>query len=318
MTTQITTASQLADAIWGLTDGDNLQLVGSFPATRAKRNPAALTPASVTLDCTAATFTGQQYWTGLATVSLSFSGGMFGEGAGLRISGFGQLAVTKATFDGGGIMADHGGSVSISGTAFKSSGCGISIAGSKGVSIINNTFAAMIGDCINLPGCQDATVSRNRCEGGAPGALAHPDFLQAWALTGGLAMTGWVIEDNYVKGPTQGLFLPDGVIGVARRNHLETGFANAIAVGSGTVLLLEANTVLTLAGAKDAARIATYPGGTVTYGAGNSVNGQPVVAPPAAAPPPSAPPSPPSADPRDAQIGALKAKIAAATAALAD
>lgn len=308
MSGPITNASQLSDAVWALKDGDTLQLVGDFPATRAKRNPLLASAAAVTLDCAAATFSGQQYWTGLDPCNITFKGGTFHSGGGLRIAGYGQLAVSGASFDGGGIMADHGGAVSVTNNKFANSGCGMSVASAKHVTITDNTFTAMIGDCINLPGCQAVYVARNRCEGGNPAVGAHPDFLQTWGVTGSGAMDGWLIEDNYVKGPTQGLFLPDGVIGMARRNHLETGFANAIAVGSGTVLELEDNTILTLAGAKDQARIAEYPGGSVHYIVGNSVNGQPIG--------PQRSPAPPVVDPKDAAIAALQAKIAAGLKAL--
>lgn len=303
MTIQITSAAQLANAFWSPKDGEAYVLTGTFPAGRAKRDPLATAPVSITLDCTAATFTGQQYWTVMTGVAVVITGGAYAPGSGLRISGFGRLSVSGATFDGCGIMADHGGAVSITNNKFTNAGCGVSITASKGVVIADNSFTAMLGDCMDLPGCQDVTISRNHCDGGSPAPLAHPDFIQTWGVIGGLPMTGWVIEDNYAKGPTQGLFLPDGVIGIARRNHLETGFANAIAVGSGTALDLEDNTVLTLAGAKDQARIATYPGGSVNYIVGNSVNGLAVGMQHA--------PPPPPVDPRDAQIATLTQQLGA-------
>ena len=259
---------QIANALWVAKAGDVFEFVGTFPAGRGKMQA----PAKVTFDFTRAVLDGAQYWQ--AVDGISIVGGDFR--GGLRVDGAKNFSVTGAAFNGGGIFILGGANLAFTGNSFVGGGgCAIGVQKTVGLLSDSNTFTAMAGDCHQFTGCSDVTVRRGRCSGGKPTPTAHPDYLQSTAIAG-FAMTNWLIEDNDVSGETQGLFLPGGVIGTARRNRIDASLDNGVSVGSGTVLTIENNTLT------GRARFIAYPGGSFIKAGGNTQGGVAFDAPPPA------------------------------------
>lgn len=295
---QIITQKQLQDAIWAQTADLALALSGQFTGLRLPRNPNVTTPVALLLDLTAATLTGDFLGTNLPNVSIK--GGTLTSGS-LKVTGHLSLSVDGLKAQDANIDAEHGGPLSVINSAFVG-GAGCAIGATKVTGLLSeaNAFDGMVGDCHQIKDSPNITVRKAIVRGGLPTPTAHPDFIQAGSVDG-TPMTNWLIEDNDVDGPTQGLFLPGGVVGIARRNRLNLSFDNGISVGSGTNLTLQDN-ILTGKG-----RIIVYAGGKVAYLGGDTVGGLAVDAVTPAPPP----------DPRDVLIMTLQTTIKTANAQLA-
>jgi hypothetical protein len=261
----------LADVLWDPAPNETYLLVGDFPAVKGGPQTPATEP--WTLDATEATFSGLLYTYNLH--HLTFIGGTFAPEAGFRIDAINDVTIRGTAFTGSGIVIVKGTGLTVTQCSFDHCGCAVSVQGTDGVTITDNVVTNKVGDSFDAPGCCNVTVSRNRDTGASANEGAHPDFLQAWTYAGALPMTGWLVEDNHVVGLTQGIFVPDGVIGFARRNYLEVGFVNGMAVGNGTKLTVEDNTLKTFPGGFGQPGFSVFTGGEYFNAGGNTIDGEP-------------------------------------------
>lgn len=273
------TPATLADALTSAQPGDTLTLSGDFPAMRPK------IPEGVTLDCRAATITGEWYPRGpLRRVRIE--GGRW---AGLRTDGVERLEINGARFKGAGtgygLFVNGGSEVHVWGSHLSGYRTGIVLDAVAGFAIQDSRFTAMTSDGITLGRSRKGVVSRNRFWGFTPAEGAHPDGVQLFSRPTLPPTADVVVEDNVMVGMMQGIGCFNHVRGgvddggfdrlTIRRNLILGGYPHGIAVYSGRDLVVEDNHVSTWPGAKFRASINLVDcagvirrGNTVAAGAG--------------------------------------------------
>lgn len=285
----MTTATQatIVAVLKAAKPGDTITLTGTFAALRL----SGIKPAGVvTLDASAATFTGQAYWTDVS--NLTVVGGQWQE---LRIDRGANIEIDGATFGGqskSGQVAFNayvGYGVSVVRSTFANYHKGATFTEIDGATVHQNIFTGMQSDGVNFAACRNVSITSNDLSGFAPVAGTHPDAIQGWSVTGKPPTADVLIARNIIDAAgAQGIFLGDltGAGGFDRvtieDNDIRAGQPNGLAIGNGRGSVVRNNRVSTVTGSLYQSRISII-GGTVTR-CGNTVSaygGKPGVTDPA-------------------------------------
>lgn len=264
--------------------GDTIRLAAGTYGRTALRDRRFATP--LTINAADARFTSTLSFSNVEGVVLR--GGRYQVPAiqyarGITVSGGADISIEAPIVTGyattQGVSVSGARAITVVDGRFTGLKLGIGLTQVTGAELLRNEFSRMTSDGINIAGSHQVLARYNRCSDTRIEALAHPDCVQMWSITGWPPQSDIEVSDNVISGPTQGISSFNGSAGgidrlTVQRNRIDTSYPNGIACQECRDAVITDNVLTTQLGAQWQTRI-NMSGGARNTVANNSIGPRP-------------------------------------------